>query len=63
MSLQNLVGRSLEKITPSKDSVQRLLAAAARQIADAKVRAISTESRFACAYTAIRMLRLFRHSR
>ena len=56
MSLQNLVGVSLEVITPQKETVQRLLAAAGRHIADAKVTAISAETRFASAYTAIRML-------
>src|ERR1700753_2499603 len=56
MSLQNLVGVSLEVITPHKETVRRLLAAAARHIADAKVKAISAETRFSSAYTAIRML-------
>ena len=39
MSLQNLVGVSLEVITPQKETVRRLLAGAARHIADAKVKA------------------------
>lgn len=56
MSLQNLVGVSLEEIRAHKESVRRLLAAAARHIADAKVKAVSAETRFASAYTAIRML-------
>ena len=56
MSLQNLVGLSLDTVTPSKQTVRRLLDGAARHIADAKVKAISTETRFSCAYTAIRML-------
>jgi hypothetical protein len=56
MGLQNLVGISLEKITPAKETIKRLLDAAARHIADAKVHAISAETRFASAYTAIRML-------
>jgi hypothetical protein len=51
-----LVGISLEQITPAPDMIKRLLAAAARHIADAKVDAISAETRFASAYTAIRML-------
>jgi hypothetical protein len=37
MGLQNLVGISLEQVTPVKETVKRLLDAAARQIADAKV--------------------------
>jgi hypothetical protein len=56
MSLQNLLGVSLEQITPQKGTVQRLLLGAARHIADAKVKAVSAETRFASAYTAIRML-------
>ncbi len=56
MSLQNLLGVSLEQITPQKETVQRLLLAAARHIADAKVEVVSAETRFSSAYTAIRML-------
>ncbi|CAG1018159.1 hypothetical protein BURC_02895 [Burkholderiaceae bacterium] len=56
MSLQNLVGVSLDPIAPAQATVARLLAAAKRQIADAQSAAISTETRFAAAYTAIRML-------
>ena len=56
MGLQNLIGVSLESITPAPETIQRLLDAAARHIADAKVKAISAETRFGSAYTAIRML-------
>jgi hypothetical protein len=56
MSLQNLVGVSLETIAPSRQTTRRLIAAAARHIADAKVSSISAETRFSSAYTAIRML-------
>jgi hypothetical protein len=56
MTLRNLLGVSLEQITPDKETIRRLLAAARRQIADAKVAAVSTETRFSSAYTAIRML-------
>jgi hypothetical protein len=56
MGLQNLVGISLERVTPVKETVKRLLDAAARHIADAKVQAVSAETRFSSAYTAIRML-------
>lgn len=51
-----MLGISLEQITPQKETVRRLLDGAARHIADAKVKAISTETRFSSAYTAIRML-------
>jgi hypothetical protein len=56
MGLQNLVGISLEQVTPVKETVKRLLDAAARNIAAAKGQAISAETRFSSAYTAIRML-------
>lgn len=56
MGLQNLVGISLEQVAPVKETVKRLLDAAARHIADAKVQAVSPETRFSSAYTAIRML-------
>jgi hypothetical protein len=36
MGLQNLVGISLEQITPAKETTKRLLEAAARHIADAE---------------------------
>jgi hypothetical protein len=53
--LQNLVGVSLEVIPPSRQTIRRLLDGAARHIADARVKAISAETRFGSAYTAIRM--------
>ena len=56
MSLQNLVGVSLDAIAPSRDTVTRLRSAAKRQIADAQVAGVSAETRFSSAYTAIRML-------
>lgn len=56
MSLQNLVGISVETITPSRQNVRRLLESAARHIADAKVNSISAETRFGSAYIAIRMI-------
>lgn len=56
MSLQNLVGASLEVVAPARQTIRRLLDGAARHIADARVKAVSAETRFAAAYTAIRML-------
>ena len=56
MNLENLVGVSLEKITPARQTVQRLLEGASRHITDAKETRISAETRFGSAYTAIRML-------
>lgn len=56
MSLESRVGASLERVTPSAQTVRRLLAGAARHIADAKSPIISAETRFVSAYTAIRMM-------
>src|SRR5688572_760172 len=56
MNLQELVGRNLERVSPDAETVRRLLAGAARHIADSKVTEISAETRFVSAYTAIRML-------
>ena len=46
MSLQNLIGVSLETIEVDGAAIRRLLAAAERSIADSHVKAISNESRF-----------------
>jgi hypothetical protein len=56
MNLQELVGRSLDRVEPSAETINRLLAAAERHITDARIRVVSAETRFASAYTAIRML-------
>lgn len=56
MNLQELVGKTLDRVEPSAETASRLLNAAARHIADARVRTVSAETRFASAYTAIRML-------
>jgi hypothetical protein len=56
MSLESLVGVALEAVTPSGETIARLLAGAERQIRDAKSAAVSSETRFASAYGAIRML-------
>ncbi|MDZ7751715.1 MAG: DNA-binding protein [Gammaproteobacteria bacterium] len=56
MSLDNLVGISLEKVTPDAAIIARLLSAAERNIADAHVKEISTENRFDAAYKAIMQL-------
>jgi hypothetical protein len=56
MNLQNLVGKNLDRVVPSADVIRRLLEGAARNIADSKVTAISRETRFVSAYTAIRMI-------
>jgi len=56
MSLDNLIGISLEKVTPDTAVIRRLLSAAKRNIADAHVREISIENRFDAAYKAIMQL-------
>jgi hypothetical protein len=56
MALKSLVGISLEPITPARETIRRLLDGASRHIADAKVQAVSAETRFGSAYTAVRML-------
>tara|TARA_R100001163_G_C5018810_1_gene162226 strand:+ start:692 stop:946 length:255 start_codon:yes stop_codon:yes gene_type:complete len=56
MSLDNLLGTSLEKIEPDSASITKLLTAAARNIKDARVEAVSNENRFDAAYKAILQL-------
>jgi len=56
MTLDNLLGRMLEAIEPDSLTIQRLLDAAARNIKDAKLEALSNENRFDAAYKAIMQL-------
>ncbi len=54
MSLENLLAiRRLEKLEASHDALLKLLSAAGRSIADAKIKAVSAEIRFDAAYKAI----------
>ena len=53
MSLDNLVGISLERMTADAAVIGRLLSAARRNIADAHVTEISSENQFDAAYKAI----------
>ena len=53
MSLDSLVGKSLERIVPAESTIKRLVAAANRNISDSKVEAVSNENRFDSAYKAI----------
>lgn len=54
MSLENLLKiNKLQTHHPSRESVQRLLQAAARNIADARISEISGETRFDAAYKCI----------
>lgn len=53
MTLENLLGSTLESITPDRESVQRLLEAAERSLGDAQITGISAEGRFDMAYKAV----------
>lgn len=54
MNLENLLKiNKLQRHQPSRESVQRLLQAASRNIADAEVKEISDENRFDAAYKCI----------
>ncbi|MBU9221914.1 DNA-binding protein [Burkholderia multivorans] len=56
MTLQNLLGISLEAIEPDRAQVTRLLAAAERNLTDARLVGLSNENRFDAAYKAIMQL-------
>lgn len=56
MTLDNLLGRSLERIPVDAARVLRLLAAASASIHDASLPALSNEGRFDLAYKAIAQL-------
>lgn len=53
MTLDNLVGNTLETIRPDRDSVRRLLDAAERSLLDAQLSGLSAVGRFDMAYKAI----------
>lgn len=53
MTLENLLGLSLEAIAPDPASIRRLLDAAQRSLSDARLASISSEGRFDMAYKAI----------
>lgn len=56
MTLDNLLGRMLEAVEPDALTITRLLEAAARNIKDAGLEALSNENRFDAAYKAIMQL-------
>lgn len=56
MTLNNLIGVSIEKITVDKNTIKRLVSSAERNISDAKISALSAENRFDVAYKAIMQL-------
>ena len=56
MTLDNLIGTTLERISPDQVQIARLLHAAARNIQDAELPDLSNENRFDVAYKAIMQL-------
>lgn len=56
MTLENLIGTSLESIEPDALMIKRLLEAAQRNIQDAGIEALSNENRFDAAHKAIMQL-------
>lgn len=56
MTLENLVGLSLEHINPDPLTIKRLLEAAQRNLQDAGLTALSNENRFDAAYKTIMQL-------
>jgi uncharacterized protein (UPF0332 family) len=53
MTLDNLVGKTLDTIVPERADIQRLLEVCASSLVDAGIAALSAESRFDLAYKAI----------
>ena len=56
MTLENLIGLSLDPIVPDLSTIKKLLRAAARNIEDSQLEALSDENRFDVAYKAIMQL-------
>lgn len=56
MTLDNLLGRSLERIEPDPSMIQRLLQAAQICLNDAAIDTLSNENRFDIAYKAVMQL-------
>jgi len=56
MTLDNLIGKLLERIEPDQYAIQRLVEAAQRNIKDANLEGLSNETRFDTSYKAIMQL-------
>ncbi|MCI2807821.1 DNA-binding protein [Eoetvoesiella caeni] len=56
MTLENLLGLTLERIKPSPQQITRLLNAAKRNLADAEIPTLSNENKFDAAYKGIMQL-------
>lgn len=53
MTLDNLIGKSLDKIKVNQEAIKKLIEAAERNIKDSKIKNLSAENRFDAAYKAI----------
>lgn len=56
MTLQNLLGISLDAVAPERTQVARMLAAVERDLADTRLAGLSAETRFDAGYKAIMRL-------
>ena len=56
MTLANLVGKTLDRVPPDKDAIQRLITAAGGSIQNAKLKGMNEEGQFDMAYKAIMQL-------
>lgn len=56
MTLENLLGLTLEKITPNRQQITLLLNAAKRNLVDAEIPTLSNENKFDAAYKGIMQL-------
>ncbi len=56
MTLENLVGNTLDKVDPDADTLQRLLDAAKGSLENAKLSGLNEEGQFDMAYKAIMQL-------
>lgn len=56
MSLDNLIGRTLEAVEADSSTIKKLISAAERNITDAHITEVSSENRFDAAYKAIMQL-------
>jgi hypothetical protein len=56
MTLKNLLGISLDAVSPDPTAIGKLLTAAQRNLADAQLAGLSAENRFDAAYKAIMQL-------
>lgn len=56
MTLQNLLGITLDAVAPERAQVARMLAAVERNLADARLAGLSAETRFDVGYKAIMQL-------